>query len=283
MRNFFLLLLLCASSLRAQNALTKSDAVRKDSIARIKANNDSIRDHMFRASLLSMDAMQARYESQRTDYDDGVHLAKQKAGESQNLFAQARFHYRTAIGFDKTYYPAWNGLGTTYYFQGQVRESIPYYKESVRLNNNYTAGWLSLGKAYDNLGQRDSAIYAFRQGIRADSSHVQSYQELSRIYMETKDTASALGLLRTAARYNSTSELPLNTMADIYLQYNDTVHAVAVMETAAKLAPRNLERLVFLTDYFKRKGDTAKFKYYSGLADAERKRQNIPKEDNYQH
>jgi tetratricopeptide (TPR) repeat protein len=238
------------------------------------AIRDSIREMMFQGALHSMDALQAKTESQK-----GSDLARkrQKAGESQNLFFQSRIYYRKAIAFDKNYYPAWTSLGTTYYMQDLPKMAIPCYRRALIINGDFSPAWYNLGKAYQSVGMKDSAIYSYKQSIRTDSSSVKSYQELSLIILsDEKDSSSALKLMRLAAHYQPTSEVPWVSMADIYFNYKDSANAISVLENAAKIYTGDIDRLELLANYFQRHNDQKKAAFYSNLIAVEKKKQEIP-------
>lgn len=263
-----LILLLISFSAAAQKNKQKNDSL---------AIRDSIREFMFQGALLSMDALQAKYESQRT-MEMGA--KQQKAGEAQNLFFQSRAYYRKAIAYDKEYYPAWTNMGTAYYLQDLPKAAIPCYRKAISINADYASAWYNLGKAYLMLSRNDSAAYSFRQAIRCDSGAVPSYQELSHILLISEDTSSALKLLRLSAYYKSTSEVPWVSMAAIYFTYNDSVKGIASLENAAKIYAGDVERLKNLSDYFKRHGDAKKAAYYSNLVAVELKKQEVPEDKN---
>ncbi len=255
------------------SAFAQKNKPKNDSLA----IRDSIRECMFQGALLSMDALQAKYESQRS-VEMGI--KQQKAGEAGNLFFQSRAYYRKAIGFDKNYYPAWTNMGTAYYLQDLPKAAIPCYRQAILINADYSSAWFNLGKAYTMLDLNDSAAFAFRQAIRCDSSAVTSYQELSRILLLNEDTGSAIKLLRLAAYYKPTSEVPWVSLATIYFTYNDSANGIASMEKAAKIYAGDVDRLKKLVVYFSQKGDAKKSAYYSNLLAVEIKKQEIPADKN---
>jgi tetratricopeptide (TPR) repeat protein len=237
---------------------------------------DSIREYMFRGALLSMDALQAKYESQKSEV---LSVKQQKAGEAQNLFFQSRAYYRKAIAYDQNYFPAWTNMGTTYFLQELPKPAISCYRKAISINADYASAWFNLGKAYVSLKMNDSAAYSFRQCIRSDSSTVQAYQELSRLIMLNDDTANALKLLRLAAHYKSTSEVPWVSMSAIYFSFNDSVNGIASLEQAAKIYAGDVERLKMLSTYFRAHGDVKKANYYADLLAVEIKKQEIPADE----
>lgn len=267
----FLLFSFAASAQNSQNLNAKAIS---DSLARI----DSIRTYMMQGSLNALNAMQAKIEAQEPDGKGGYKTNQQKAGEAQNLFVQSRFYYRKVLSFDQNHYQAWSSLGTTYYFEGLVKNSVPYFAHSVQLNSSYAQGWYNLGKAYQQLGRKDSAVIAMQQCIRSDSTYQSAYVEYSKMLLEQNDTAKAFSLLRTIIRINPRLELPWTTMATAYFQMNDSIHGIAAMEQAARVYQPNVERLDILSSYFARHGDPEKSSYYARLAAVERKLSEIPKD-----
>ncbi|CAN5782021.1 hypothetical protein BH11BAC7_BH11BAC7_19130 [soil metagenome] len=258
------LLVLNSLTASAQKNKQKNDSL---------AIRDSIRECMFQGALLSMDALQAKYESQRTLE---IGAKQQKAGEAQNLFFQSRASYRKAIGYDNNYFPAWTNMGTAYYLQDLPKAAIPCYRKAISINADYASAWYNLGKAYVMLSRNDSAAYSFRQAIRCDSSAVAPYQELSHILLMNQDTGSALKLLRLSTYYKPTSEVPWVSMAGIYFTYNDSANGIVSLERAAKIYAGDVERLKNLSVYFKRHGDEKKSAYYSNLLAVELKKQEVP-------
>lgn len=261
---------ICTLFLFSTPVFGQKHSVKTDSIA----IHDSIKEMMFQGALLSIDALQSKYESEKRQ---DLVQKQQKAGESQNLFYQSRACYRKAIAFDKNYYPAWNNMGTTYYLQDLPKSAVPCYKHAISINGNYASAWFNLGKAYEVLGKKDSALYSFEQCIRSDSSTVSAYQELSRIVMSTsKDTSMALSYLRLAARNKPTSEVPWVSMSTIYFSLGDSVSGIAATENAAKIYRADVVRLQLLINYFQNHSNTEKVIFYSGLLAVENKKQEIP-------
>ena len=261
---FFLLVLV--NSISAQKTKPNKDSL---------AIRDSIREMMYRGAMLSMDALQSKYESQKTT-DPGV--KKQKSGESQNLFFQSRAYYRKAIAFDKNYAPAWNSMGTTYFLQDLPKASLPCYHKAILINGNYSSAWYNLGKSYLALKLNDSAEYSFRQSIRSDSTFIQAYQELSQLLFMKKDSIEAFRLLQLSAYYNQDSEVPWVTMAAVYFSYKDSASGISALERAAAIYPGDLDRLQFLADYYKRKGDKRKADYFADLFVSEKKKQEFDRD-----
>lgn len=247
-------------------SFAQKNKINKDSLA----IRDSIKEMMFRGAMLSMDALQSKYESQKTNDQD---VKKQKAGESQNLFFQSRAFYRKALVFDKNYSPAWNNMGTTYFLQEIPKASIPCYQKALAINPDYSSAWFNLGKAYHMLNRNDSAEYSFRQSIRSDSSFVQAYQELSHLLFTVKrDSLEGMRLLRLATYYNPSSEVPWVMMASVYFSYKDSVSGISALERAVAIYPGDIQRLQLLAGYYKRKGDQRKADYFQELFLSEKKK-----------
>ncbi|CAN5196206.1 hypothetical protein BH09BAC5_BH09BAC5_17890 [soil metagenome] len=248
--------------------------VNKDSLA----IRDSIREFMFRGALLSMDALQSKYESQKTSDPE---IKKQKSGESQNLFFQSRAFYRKAISFDAGYFQAWTNMGTTYYMQDLPKDAITCYNKALEINKNYSPAWYNLGKVYNSISKIDSAKLAYTNAIRTDSTNMSAYQELSYVIMSSeKDTTAALKLLRLSAVKSPKSEVPWVSMSVIYFDFKDSILAISALEKAAAVYPGNINRLRILSEYFSRKNDKEKSKMYQQMLAVELKKQEIPADKN---
>jgi tetratricopeptide (TPR) repeat protein len=255
-------------------AFSQKTKLNKDSLA----VRDSIREFMYRGALLSMDALQSKYESQKTNDPAEKH---QKMGQSQNLFFQSRAFYRKAIKMDANYYLAWSGMGTDYLLQDLPKAAIPCYRKAVAINPAYSPGWFNLGKAYLAVSGFDSAEFAFRESIRTDSTFLQSYQALSRLLVtQKKNNEAALALLQTCLAHCSSSEVPYVEMASIYFSEKDSVKGIEYTEKAAAVYAGDLQRLDLLRNYFRRHNDPKKAAYYETLFAAEQKKQEIPDDPN---
>lgn len=256
--------------LNSFSAFSQKNKLKNDSLA----IRDSIREYMFHGVLLSMDAMQAKYESQKS-----VDLSEkqQKAGEAQNLFFQSRAYYRKAIAYDKNYYPAWSNMGTAYFLQDLPKAAIPCFRKAILINGNYASAWFNLGKAYTMINMNDSAVYSYKQCIRLDSTSIQAYQELSRlIILHQKDSSAALRLLRLSSYHKPTSEVPWVSMSVIYFSYNDSVNGIASLEKAAQIYAGDVQRLQKLANYFQYHNDQKKAAYYLNILAIENKKQEVP-------
>lgn len=250
-------------------AMAQKNKHKNDSLAR----RDSIREFMFQASLYSLDAIQARFESQKATVQS---VKQRKAGESENLFFQSRKYYRFAIVCDSNYYPAWCNMGTTYYMQDLPKMAIPCYRKALSINPNYAQAWYNLGQAFDMQHLKDSAIRAYTQCVRSDSTYLQAYLELSGLAMENgKDTSAAFNYLRLAAKYKSISEVPWVSMAAIYFSYNDSANAIACLDKAEQTFPGNIDRLQNLVNYYRFHNFPEKADQYSKLLAIEKKKQEI--------
>lgn len=179
------------------------------------------------------------------------------------LFGDARDLYLKALQLDPQNFKTYSYIGTTYYFSGKFRESVPYYKKALQLNPGYKEAWFNLGMVYDQLKLQDSAINAFSECIRADSSYVPAYAQLSRLTMLKELKADhAMEILQLAAKHKPDSDVPWNEMSAIYFRMQDTANAISALETAAKLRPENTTRLYNLSLYFRQHNDSTKYNYY---------------------
>ena len=255
-------LLIAISNLSAQGSKTPAGTRINDA--------DSISEFMLRGAVMSLAAVQSKYESLEAGSNGNQILSRQKSGEAQNYFNQSRTFYRKVLIYDSLYAPAWNSLGTTYFLQDIPDQSLPYYKRAVVINPNYTVAILNIGKAYTKMGQHDSALYYYRYSVKVDSSFVQGYIEQARVLSEIKkDNNSALAVLQTATKYTKQNEIPYIMMTEIHLVNGDSASAMASMETAARLNPGNVDRCLVLASWFDRHGDAVKAKEFRALADAE--------------
>lgn len=231
---------------------------------------DSISEFMLRGAVMSLSAVQSKYESLEAGSNGNQILSRQKSGEAQNYFNQSRTFYRKVLVYDSLYAPAWNSLGTTYFLQDIPDQSLTYYKRAVAINPNYTVAILNIGKAYTKMGQHDSALYYYRNSVKVDSSFVQGYIEQARVLSDIKkDNSSALAVLQTATKFTKQNEIPYIMMSEIHLANGDSTSAMAAMETAARLNPGNVDRCLVIASWYERHGDAEKAKEFRAIADAE--------------
>ncbi|MCK6641790.1 MAG: hypothetical protein L6Q81_17060 [Bacteroidia bacterium] len=234
---------------------------------------DSISEFMLRGAVMSLAAVQSKYESLEAAGSGNQILSRQKSGEAQNYFNQSRTYYRKALQYDSLYAPAWNSLGTTYFLQDIPDQSLPYYHRAIALKPDYTVAIINIGKAYSKMGQQDSALFYFRQSVKVDSSFVQGYIEQARVLTDYKhDYNGALTVLQTACSYTKQNEVPYIMMSEIHFMKGDSVSAMTALETAARFNPGNVDRCLMLASWYERHGDADKAKEFRALADKERNR-----------
>lgn len=234
---------------------------------------DSISEFMLRGAVMSLAAVQSKYESLEASGSGNQILSRQKSGEAQNYFNQSRSYYRKALGYDSLYAPAWNSLGTTYFLQDLPEQSLQFYRRAMLIKPDYTATILNLGKAFYKLNQIDSALYYFEKSVRVDSSYVAGYVEQARLYTDIKkDNKKALQVLNASLKHCGQNETPLLMISEIHFLQGDSVSAVAALESAARLNPGNIERAEFLADWFDRHGNGEKAKEFRLMASREKNR-----------
>jgi len=255
---------------------------------------ESAKINMLLASLLSSKAAQMDYESQQHFANAQQYMAmkyqqqalmeqdtaKKLHAESYDLFRESRGYYLQATVVFPDYYTAWSNLGTAYYFTHEYRQGIPYFKKAIEIKKDYAPAYYNLGMSYEQIAKEkgtldttllDSCFYFFREGLRQDSSYVSTADQLSRILFQYKnDSAGAMQVLNESVLDNPKSAVPWNAMSSIYFKSRDTLSGVAALEMAAKLEPGNFTRLRNLSDYFYRKGNTAKGDQYRLLYDQQK-------------
>jgi tetratricopeptide (TPR) repeat protein len=235
--------------------------------------SDSISEFMLRGAVMSLAAVQSKYESLEAGSGGNQILSRQKSGEAQNYFNQSRSFYRKALVYDSLYAPAWNSLGTTYFLQDLPEQSLPFYRKAFSINPKYSVAVLNTGKAFYKMNKMDSALFYFEKSVKVDSSYVAGYIEQARLLSDIKkDNKSALQVLNASLKYCGQNETPLLMISEIHFQQGDSIAAVAAIESAARLNPGNIERTEFLASWFERHGNPEKAKEFRLIAERERNR-----------
>lgn len=234
---------------------------------------ESVKANMLYGAFIAKNALELNLQSRVSDGKGGYRLNEEKQQQSFIRWAEARTYYGKAAELAPYYHTAWSNLGTTYFFVGETETALRYFKKGVSIKDDYAEGWFNIAMAYNRLEKTDSAIYAFNKCILVDSAYISGYDELSKVILQKeKDPEKALVLLRVAARKKPDSEVPWNSMANIYMLLKDTAQCVAAMERAAEINPDNVQRLYYLSQYYKMKQNIIKFNYYNSRAEAGRKK-----------
>jgi len=94
---------------------------------------------------------------------------------------------------------AYNNLGTAFYEQGLVRESMPYFERALAIRDSERShAWLGLALA--DQGRLDEAIVHYRAGLALDPESVDTHNNLGAALAQLGRLEEALPHFETACR-----------------------------------------------------------------------------------
>lgn len=78
----------------------------------------------------------------------------------------ARNMYMEALRLQKTFAPAWRGLGESYREMGEHSTALGFYQEALRLRAGYEDAFTGMGLCLKELGRREEAEQCFKEVVR---------------------------------------------------------------------------------------------------------------------
>ncbi len=224
--------------------------------------------------------------------------------------AAAEKHYNKALELDSTFYSAWLNLGSIYSKihgnQARIRylayskrgekekakESIVemhdyfkkadyYFSQALKYKPEHTSGliYYNIANAYELREIYDSAEVYYKKAIAIDSNFIISRSKLANIYFRERKFQKALDENKAIMKMNPEADVPYINMGNYYVMFGDTVTALHYYEKAIALGTRP-EAAIFVSNYYKAKGDRQKAGYYRQKAIEAKKTYNPNKYSN---
>jgi tetratricopeptide (TPR) repeat protein len=152
-----------------------------------------------------------------------------------------------------------NSIGTSYMYQQQYKEALPYFKKAIALEPNFKAFYFNLALAYANLGNFEEAkdqikIFLEKTCESSASNHenqddltqlqrklnpqdAESYYQLGSAYEDANERQQALACYEMAISINPQHAYAHNDLSFVLLQTGKNEQAYQLIKKAIALNP----------------------------------------------
>jgi tetratricopeptide (TPR) repeat protein len=122
----------------------------------------------------------------------------EKTIEMDSLELQIK-NYRKALEIDSNYVDAWNNLGVSYYYYGNLDSAVICLKKTLDKKPDYPPAHNNVAYILDALKEYDKAIAHYQRAIELKPNYIIALANLVDTYVNKKDYESAKEIL-TALR-----------------------------------------------------------------------------------
>jgi tetratricopeptide (TPR) repeat protein len=180
---------------------------------------------------------------------------------------EAISHWERAIEILPEASSPWRNLGIVYSrVYKNYDTAIYYFRETLQREPNDPMTLFNLGMTYEATGDYDRAIDFLQRSLAVDSTSVNTRSRLANIYYSMGQFKKAVELNQDIMRMAPKEALPYVNMGNYYFFQRDTLNGIKYYVRAVELgAPPDAS--VFLSKYYRMKGDVSKANYYKKLAD----------------
>lgn len=123
----------------------------------------------------------------------------EKAANEDSLQVKLQY-YKDALKLDSNYVDAYNNIGVTYYFLGNIDSAIIYLKKALEINPKYPQANNNIGFILSQLGFNKKAIPFFIKAIEERPNYIIALINLADSYYFLKDYKNAEKILMEASK-----------------------------------------------------------------------------------
>ncbi len=125
----------------------------------------------------------------------------EKSAQMDSLELQI-LNYRKALEIDSNYVDAWNNLGVSYYYYGNMDSAVLCLKKALDKRPDYPPAHNNVAYLLDALGEYDQAVAHYQKAIQLRPNYVIAMANLVDTYIHKKDYESAKVILETLRKSN---------------------------------------------------------------------------------
>ena len=125
----------------------------------------------------------------------------EKSSDSDSLELQI-LNYRKALEIDSNYVDAWNNLGVSYFYYGNMDSAVISLKKALDKNPDYPPAHNNVAYILDAMGEYDQAIAHYQKAITLRPGYLVAMANLVDTYVHKKDLESAKIILETLRKSN---------------------------------------------------------------------------------
>ena len=154
-----------------------------------------------------------------------------------------------------------NGLGTSYYAAGRLREAEIAFRKTLEINPKYYYNYRNLPLLYNKLGRFDETIALLKQGITYFPEDVSMYNNLAILYDHLATTsqsadqnAQAVRYFEAAMKIDARNSQLTGNLARHYKRLGQLAEAEKFYRQALAINPRDEQCRADLADIYLRSG-----------------------------
>lgn len=148
---------------------------------------------------------------------------------------EALAEYHRALGLQKDYAPAFDGLGRAAEASGDDEKAVEQYRKAIDLNPGFPDPALNLGDLFMRDGRYSEAIDLFLQAIKVRPDFAAAYNRLGVAYSRMRLNNEAIAALRQAEVLEKGNPWHPVTIGGIFLELDNLVQAGREFDAALKL------------------------------------------------
>ena len=151
--------------------------------------------------------------------------------------AEAKQHFRQAIGVRPEHTEAHLNLGVAQAKTGKVSEAIVHFQRALRFKPDYAMAHNNLGLALSKTGRRAEAIGHLQEALRLDPDYYEAHYNLGLALIADGRPAEAAGHLQQAVRYKPDYAKAHYALGQALLRLGRLAEAAEHYEEAVRLEP----------------------------------------------
>jgi protein O-mannosyl-transferase len=149
--------------------------------------------------------------------------------------------------------------------------AIVYFNKALAVEPDDPMVYFNLGMSYEGKKDYGRAVDYLRKSLELDTASVNTRSRLANIYYGLGQFKEAIGLNQDIMRIDPDESLPYVNIGNYYIFQKDTLNGIRYYEKAVELgAPPDAS--VFLSKYYRMKGNSGKSDFYSRKAEEMRKK-----------
>lgn len=134
----------------------------------------------------------------QTEFQKLLEAARKDFSEGKYIRAQEK--YKKAMIITQSSSLVYHGIGRTYFYMGQIDESIPYFAKAVECDTDFAGGYYYLGCCYHTKKKFPEAVGYYRRAISIDPTFAEARYALGMALQDTGKQLEGFDEMQKAVR-----------------------------------------------------------------------------------
>lgn len=157
----------------------------------------------------------------------------------QQQYSLALQAYEEALRLDPLNFYAWNGKGTTLYYQGNYRKALDAYQRAIEIDADSAVVWVSAGLVLHHLQRYQQALVHFERAIEIDMRYVPAWNGKADTQLDMNMAEEALESYEQALAIDPRSFQAWNGLGNARSSVRDFTGAIDAYTRALLINSRN--------------------------------------------